>query len=416
MNGQRPAAATPLLFLVAAGLTYACTEDPLGTDPGTSPGETSPTYEFRIPADQLDWTDTTVSGFSDRVDLFFSQSGDREGLRSRTIARFPLPDTFRTFGDTLPADSFPSGYVRLKVDTTSSWLPGFPVTVTLHELTRSFDEREVSWEEARAGEPWTTPGGDIGQVLGSAVMETISDSMIIEFDVDVDSLLMSWTEDLGEPGFILLADPPGTQLNFTSVRLKFQAVLQGRSAAITQDIAALPRTFITDPPPPPTGLGLRIGGSPSARAYFQFTPPDTIDGIPVRGSTINHAQLIFHPLESPEEPFVLERLIGGRPVELLKDPFLLAERTPIGTPSPEVFPLDPDSLANGRPITFNITPVMLRQASLPPDSFETVRLGLRADPDAQSFGYWEIGSEEAPEGYRPEFLIILTPPADLRVK
>ncbi|MCG8467936.1 MAG: hypothetical protein MJB57_06940, partial [Gemmatimonadetes bacterium] len=67
-----------------------------------------------------------------------------------------------------------------------------------------------------------------------------------------------------------------------------------------------------------------------------------------------------------------------------------------------------DSLATGRPLTFDIT-VLMQRASLS-DTRDPIRIGLRADPDAQTFGFWEFGSAESPVALRPRFRVILSPP------
>lgn len=408
----------PFLAVAAAGAAVlaACTEDPLGGDPETSPGPTTPTLEFVVSADQVVWRDTTLTGFADPVDAGFGLAGDTEELEARVLGRFPLPDTFRVFADTAPPESFPSADIRVRLDTALSAVPELPVTLRLRALTRSFDGREATWEQARAGEPWTTPGGDLGPEIGVAVMETLADTVRVEFTVDVDSLLLEWSEGEGEPGFAALVEPEGTRLRIVEMRLRFEVILEGREGPIEQELLAFPRTFITDPALPAAEAGLRVGGIPSSRAYFVFVPPDTIEGVAVRGSRINHAQIILYPLEPPDAPWVLERPVISRPIELLRDPFELYQKTPIGSAAPQAFALDPDSLAVGRPIRLDITSVMIGQAALPPDSVEEVRLGIRPDPDAQAVGYWELGSVEAPPELRPRILIVLTPRSNLGVR
>ncbi|MBN2289625.1 MAG: hypothetical protein JXQ83_09865 [Candidatus Glassbacteria bacterium] len=47
-----------------------------------------------------------------------------------------------------------------------------PITLAVHKLATDFTEEEVTWEQAAAGQPWATPGGDYdSDMLGSATYQ-----------------------------------------------------------------------------------------------------------------------------------------------------------------------------------------------------------------------------------------------------
>ncbi len=419
--GRDAARALPVIgavaaVVLAAAASAACTEDPLTSlDGDSAPGTSTSTLEFLIDsADLPTWRDTTVTGFALPSSASFTISSNRPALLARTLLRYNVPDTIRTFGDTLPPDTFESADLLVVIDTVASELSGTPVTLRALGLTRGFDPDSATWTRAATGTPWATPGGDFGIQLASAELAALSDTLVLEFDVPVDSLLKAWIDSDGEPGFALVVEGPEASLRFRQATLRYDVVLQGRTAAVAQTQVAQIRTFITDPPPPPPGAGLRIGGLPASRLYFDFTPPEILGGASIRGSTINHAVLIFYPLPPPGEPFSLERSLTTRPVTLLSDPFVLGAKTPIG-PTPQAFTtLDPDSLAAGVPTRLDVT-ALVRGALSGEAPVRPIRLGLRADPDAQTLGFWEFGSREAAAGLRPQLRIFLSPPGQFTI-
>jgi hypothetical protein len=407
------------LFGLSGLISTACTEDPLGSAPDQAPGASAPTVEVFVPVDELiGWRDTSLTGFALATEASFALLSDDDQLQARFLGRFPLADTLISGGDTLPADSFPSATVRIVVDTANSTLDRAG-TIRVHALERSFDEFSVSWLEAREGEPWSEPGGDLGPLLGSLELtgmpDTLApDSLVVELESPVDSLLRSWTGTEGEPGIAIVLEGPDVSLRVLRVFLRYEAILEGEEEPELFQRVASPSTFITDVEQPPTGSGLRVGGIPASRAYISFVVPESIAGFPVRGSKIGAAQLVFRSLDPLEGPFRLNQaMIGGR-VDLLLDPFEFGVKTPIGGTT-SLFVLNPDSLAVDIPVRVDVTSILAEQADLPSDSVKEVWLGLRAVPDGQSFGFWELGSVEAPHELRPQLVVILTPPPEFRL-
>lgn len=406
------------LFGLSGLISTACTEDPLGSDPDKAPGPSTPTVEVFLRADEMvSWRDTTFSGFALAAEATFRLLADQDDFEARILGRFPLPDSLIRSGDTLPADSFTTARIRLAVDTANSTLEG-TATVRIHALERSFDELTASWLEARSGEPWDEPGGDLGPVLGSIDLSEVpdsvaTDSLVIELDTSVDSLLKSWSGSDGEPGIAIVAEGPGVSLRIAQILLRFEAVLEGEEDAEPFQRIAEPSTFIVDADQPLQGSGLRVGGIPASRAYLSFVVPESIQGFPLRGSAIGAARLVFHPLAPPESPFTLNQTIVAGRVDLLLDPFAFNEKTPISRTA-SLFAMDPDSLAVNAEVSVDVTSILAAQAALPTDSVKEVWLGLRAVPDGQSLGFWEFASVESPAELQPLLEVILTPPPNFQ--
>jgi hypothetical protein len=401
----------------AAGLSSitlaACVEAPLSLDADSAPGASSETLDFTLLASELSrWRDTSYVGFTLTSQSRFRLIANTSDQMARIIGTLNVPDTIKTFSDTLPASRFDSVSVRLAVDTIDSRFSSFPITVRMVELTRSFDQDSANWVEAALGEPWMTPGGDLGVQLGSVELTEVTDSIVLRFDVSEDSLMKAWRESDGEPGFAFLVEGPETLLSVRSMTFRYQALLEGREFPVNRTQQPTTGTFITDPPPPPIGLPLRMGGLPATRFYIDFDVPTSIDGVSLEGTVINHAELAFMPLPPPDAPFPLEKILASRQVKVLADPFVFGEKTPIGT-SPLTFePLSGDSLAIGRPLRYDVTLLILRAIR---SGELTIRLAFRGDPDGQTFGFWEFGSVEAIAALQPRLRIILTPPPKFEV-
>lgn len=413
MTGRSPVLPMLWVAFVATAAWVGCTEDPLALTGEAAPGASAETRDLTIPVGDLDlWRDTTYSGFALPATAPFALAADEDDLQARILGRLNPPDTIRTFADTLPAQEYSDVRVLVRLDTLRSAFPESPATLRLVSLTRGFDEDSVGWQQASAGVPWTTPGGDLGVELGSVEIASRTDSLLVDLAVSADSLLKAWRASDGESGFALLVQGAGTRLHVTVLRFEYAATLEGRTEPVEQIQSPDARTFITDPPLPPTGLPLRVGGLPSARFYVEFRTPESIGGIPLAGATINFAELVFQPLPPPPGPFPLERSLTARQLTLLADPFVVGPKTPLGA-SPQSFVLlEPDSLSAGRPVRMNVTGLL---ASGTRDAPALIRLGLRPEPDAQALGYWEFGSVEAAPALRPRLRIILTPPPEFDV-
>ena len=411
-----PLPSVPVLVVAAltsVAVLSACIEDPLALDADQAPGASSETRDVTLLASELPgWRDTTYSGFVLASQSPFRLVANTADLSARILAALDVPDTVRTFADTLPAQSYDSVRVRIAIDTVDSRFTTFPVTVRMVSLTRGFEQDSANWSQARPGEPWTTPGGDLGVQLASSEMAAVADSIVFTLDVDEDSLFKAWRADDGEPGFAIVVEGPETHLNVRSITFRYEALLEGREVPVNLTNAPTSGTFIHDPPQPPTGLALRIGGLPANRFYLELDIPDELQGIPLLNAVINHAELLFEPLEPPDAPFPLEDVLASRQVKLLADPFVFYEKTPIGTAPLSTVPLAADTLAAGRPARYDVTLLVLNAVRT---GESKLRIGIRGDPDGQTFGFWEFGSVESPVDVQPKLRIVFTPPPEFEV-
>ena len=409
-----------LFVLVSVGAVLTgCTEDPILADNSeTAPGVSIPTIEIVLEAAELpSWRDTTYWGFVLPSSASFNLSADREDLQARPLARFStIPDS--AFVDTLRVaiDSFTAAAIRLSVDTVLSEIPDEGVEISAWSLSRSFDADEATWQRAREGEPWSTPGGDLEALLGVDSLRfevdtlgVIADSILIQLEGNVDSLLTAWREAGGETGFAIVLSGPGGEVRVDAISLLAEAVPEGIDTVLSVVRRANPSTFIFDPLTPEPTTRLRLVGLPSARYYLDFELPDSLGFIQLRGSTINRATLEFRPTAAPADPFALKANIAAQAVRLLADPFVFGEKTPIGDPLGNLESLRPDDLASGATMQYDITSLIRLWSLWPTDSVFPLRVGIVPLPESQNFGFWEFFSREDAPGLRPVVHLLFTP-------
>jgi hypothetical protein len=401
------------LLLATAG---ACTEEAIVVTGPDGPGATIPTVEVSALASELaGWRDTTFLGYALPATSGLSALADRVELRSRILGRFDIADSVLTAGGgSAEIETFESAVVRVVFDTTRSTF-ALPYLLELYSLARSYDSLQATWTLARDGDPWTTPGGDLLALLASTEFDEPRDTAFVEFIVPVDPLLQAWRASDGEPGFALVVSGDGADLAVREVSIRAEITAVGQTDTITATSLSRAVTFIYDPPQPEVGLGLRLAGLPSARIYLEFEVPEEVDGVPLDGATINHAEIVFHPLAAPAPPFALARdlVIGG--LEVDADPFEVGPKVPVGAPlldpnanQARFITVTPDELKEGVPLRINLTDVMGRFVRL--DTLRVIRIAVRPAPaDGQTFGFWEFGSVESPLALQPELLLLVTP-------
>lgn len=409
---------------LAAAAAWACTQDPLtGPGPEEGDGDAAETVEISLgPGQMASWRDTTLTGFALASDAGFVVLGDRDDFVSRGLLRYPsFPDSVEIDEETLAVEEFLDGSIRVVADSTRSVVPSGAVTLRAFTLGRAFEPEEATWDRAADGQPWDSAGGELDRQIGSVELadgdgEVFGDTVEIPLDAPTDSLLQAWQASDGQPGVALLMEGEDGHVTLASAFLEFDVRPSGRDTTVTFQagtaLAAVPSTSIHDPPTPPVGTSLRVGGLPAARFYTAFRPPDEVDGVRLVGGTINRAEIVFPPASAPAAPFALTGPVTASGVRLDADPFELGARTPIGdTLSTGTVTLDPDSLAAGRPIRFAFTD-LLRRWSSAPDSAGELRIGVRLRPDAQTFAFWEFGSEASPADVRPFLRVVVTPASD----
>jgi len=396
----------------------SCTEDSLiGVDPDSPPGQSSETIELSVDVGDLPvWMDTTFVGFAVPSNSGIRLVASGPTLKSRLMGRFAtIPDSI--FFDTarVAIERMESARLRILVDSLSgSVLPDSGTELRFHSLTRGFDERDVTWGDAREGEPWTTPGGDLGDLLGSIRIDSLQDTIFMPLSVDTDSLLSAWRATDGESGYVLSTLVDGTSITLSSLALVFDVLPEGQDTLIEAVRAPDPSTFIFDPETPPPAGKLRLGGLPSARMYLRFELPETLDGIPLRGSRINRAALVFRSLGTPPAPFATTDTLFATVFNLLANPFELGPKTPIGANFGNFIELNPDQLGSGGEQVFNITALIQAWAAAPPDSLPELRMGVRALPEGDNITFWEFGEGTDPVN-SPRLELLITPPTGFGV-
>lgn len=419
---SRPAAALVglLALVLAAG---ACTEEGLtGLDGVEPPGQAAETRSVTIPVDQLPlWRDTTYSGFATIQDIPFQVVADQPPLQGRGLYRISeVPDSIG--GQAI--DSIGEMVVSVTVDTARSDFSADSATLELFSLARDFTADEADWERASRGEPWATPGGDLETELaatrfrlGAEADSLASDTLSLAFRGSPDSLLTAWGEEGRVPPLALRVRGEGSRLVVRRLAIRLSAKNADMDSLEAIEAEADTATFIHDPELPDAGRNLRIGGLPASRFYFVFRPPDTVEGVPLRGARVNRAELVFHPVSESGSPFRPAVVLSTLATELLADPFRFGPRTPIGASVGDrrVRPLDPDSLAAGRPLEVRVSELLQTWASAPPDSIDRFRVGMRPVPDGQDLGFWEFGSVEAADGQKPVLRLLITPPTDFEL-
>lgn len=408
-----------LPYLAAAVLiSLSCTEDSLiGVDPDTPPGPSSETVELSVDVGNLPlWMDTTYLGYAVPSSSGIQLLATEPTLTSRILGRFStLPDSI--FVDTvrIAIERFESARLRLMVDSLAApVLPDSGTELRLHALTRGFEEREASWSEAKAGEPWTVPGGDLGDLLGSVRVDSLQDTLFVPISADTDSLLAAWRASDGELGYAVSSSADGSNVTLTSLALVFDVKPAGLDTLIEVVRGPQPSTFIFTPETPVPDQALRLGGLPAARVYVRFQLPDTLAGVPLRSSRINRASLILRSLGAPPAPFTTTDTLFASVFDLLADPFQFGPKTPVGINFGSFIELDPDSLAAGGAQDLNITQLIQTWANAPVDSLPELRIGIRTLPEGGGVGYWEFG-EVGDLVAAPRLELLVTPPADFDV-
>lgn len=401
-------------LLVGLGLAWsaACTEDTLtGVDPDAAPGEGRATIEIELSASDVPaWRDTTFTDYALPSTSSIRLVAEGTDLRARVLARFTtLPDSVFVGEDRLPVESFESGRIRLVLDTIVSALPEVGGRVDAYSLARPFVAREATWAEAATGEAWTTPGGDLGEILGTLQIDSlVADTVFLPLSVETDSLLQAWLADDGGAGLALLTDSDGASLTVRQVVLAFDVKPAGRDTLIQTLRSATSSTFVFDPPAPSPGMSLRLGGLPAARAYVSFELPELVGDVELRGARINRATLLLSSTGTPAAPFATVDTLLASTFSLLSDPFEFGPKTPVGVNTSNPVQILPQVMEDGGDLELPITGVVQEWAAADPDSIPELNLGVRILPEGGAISYWQFGDASDP-ARAPRVRIVLTP-------
>lgn len=399
-------------------VSVSCTEDALvGVDPDSSPGQAAETVRVQVGAAALPlWLDTTFVGFAVPATSGIQLLSTGGTLNSRVLSRIEtIPDSLFVDTARVAITEYQSAALRLIVDTlASSALPDSGTDIRMHALSRAFELREASWTEARSGEPWTTPGGDLGELLGTIHIDSLQDTLLVPLSTDVDSLLTEWRDSDGEFGYVLSASADGATLAFSSQVLVFDIMAETQDTTIELVRGPRTQTFIFEPATPDPASALRLGGLPAARTYVRFELPDSLDGVPLRGARINRASLFLRSTGAPAPPFATTDTTFASMFELLADPFDQGAKTPIGGGLGTLIELDPVALGAGEEQELNITGLVQSWAAAAADSTVDLRFGIRMQPEGAAVGFWEFG-QLGDVGAEPRLELLVTPPTEFDV-
>jgi hypothetical protein len=103
-------------------------------------------------------------------------------------------------------------YATILQATLSIWptyrYPSQSMMITAHRVTRAWEEAAATWNTARAGVPWQTPGGDYDTT--PAAVQTAS-NINTWLNFDITSLVADWVRDpAGNFGVLLLGPGQGS--------------------------------------------------------------------------------------------------------------------------------------------------------------------------------------------------------------
>ena len=410
-------------------LFAACTRDEIvNVEPGNAPGESAETVESLISTSGLsDWIDTVFFGFSDADGASFTISAAGAALASRALIRFgSVPsDVFvrDTFSDIV---SYDSTKLILPLDTARSMPASGGTTLRLVSVSEEWDAGSADWQFAidslGVAVPWSVPGGAFGDVLAEAVADTGDLEIVFDLAAISDSLLQAWADTTRQNNGVAVVAVDSGRITATLPRITFLAVPEADpDSMIALEQSPSERTFIFDPPAPlPPAGALRLGGIDGWRIYTQLLIPDSIEvsggggRLSIAGAQVQRAELILHALAPPPAPFTAEAPFGGGANRLADDFTVLGAKTPLAEPIiGSNFTLDPDSLEVGSTVRIDLTG-RLQQVADSLDRFgmtiqPKIRIGVRALPEAGTFGYWEFGSSEGDPALAPVIRIVFTP-------
>ncbi len=413
-----------IMIPTLSAVLLGCTERALlEVDPETAPGQKTPTEEIEIPIDGLvSWRDTTYLGYATPASSSFRALADSADLQARLLGRVEtIPDSIDVGSGRTEVESFADGNFRLVVDTALSTVPSSGMELEVFALTRGYDEDEATWSRSSSGVPWTTPGGDLGMRVAALRIDapfdsTSSDTLLVPLEVDTDSLLKAWRSTGGEPGFAVTASGSAGYLDVSRLALVFDVKPVNQDTFVTIARSASGYTMIFDPETPAPGTALRVAGLPAARIYLSFELPEEWQGLQLKGSTINAAELVFRPAPPEPIPFRLESPIDVIPLSLLADPWELGEKTPIGPPVGPTVLLDPEAMVEvDAELALSITPLVLAWSLSPPDSLTVLHVGVQAFPEGRDLGYWQFGSDRDVSSLRPSVRLLVTPRVPFRL-
>ncbi|UCC74791.1 MAG: hypothetical protein JSV86_09660 [Gemmatimonadota bacterium] len=424
--------------LTACALVLAgCGRDELvNVDPEAAPGPTPTTYESILDASQLTgWIDTVFGGFLAPAALGYIQIEDgTPGVSFRGLVRFEsIQDTARLLSGASPVLRYDSARVVISVDSAATRLAAAGTVLQLVEMEQEWDV-SASWELAvdspGVSIPWTGgPGGSLGptvfdqDTLALVVTDTTTempDSVIFWLDEASDSLLKLWVDTTQTNTGLAVVVADSGRVRLFSPRLLYNMVPETEpDTALSTRSVATANTFYLDTTSISDIAGiLRVGGINGWRVYAEIEVPDSVPVLgsaelqPLRGSTINKAELVLTSLDPVAPPFGAETEFGAGVNELADDFRVYGTKTPLSSFVPgSSFIVFPDSLAADSTLRVDLTLEFQRWAEQLPGTALPLRLAIRAIPEDAAFGFWEFGAVDGDPAQAPLLRIVFTPAA-----
>jgi hypothetical protein len=421
---------------IAALALSACERDEIvNLDPESAPGPSSPTLETLLDASVLsDWADTTFGGFTRPGITNYIQvlAGQALGT-TRGLIQFNDIDSGLT-----EVELYDSVRVVMGVDSARTFLPA--VGMTILQLVEVQQEWDVSatWEFAvdspGVAVPWTGgPGGSLGptilaeDTLALIVTDTTTempDSLVFWLGEASDSLLRLWADSVEVNTGLAVVVADSGRVRLVGPRLEYETIpVDDPEVSVERSSLPTAETFIFDPTGTENTDGiLRVGGIGGWRSYTQFGIPDSVpvlgatDLYPLRGSTINKAELVLVSVDQRPSPFKAEAPFQTLTYALADNFLVFGPRTPagdlVGGGDAIVFP---DSIMAGDTMRVELTALLQDWSEASADSIPLLRFLIRPASAVATFGFWEFGAIDGGPAFAPSFRVVFTPPAEFRL-
>jgi hypothetical protein len=280
------------LLALAVGLP-ACQDDlPTALDPALAPGFI--TWEERLePAEHLE--DIGVfRGFIDpRSAPFLVLAREFDGaLSANALARFgDLPDSISySFGGTAVTDTAFSvvGGELIAIVDTLALVAGTAVTLEAWSIAQEWDPSTVTWthsvDAADDRQPWTSPGGARGELLGRMAWAWTaggSDTLRLELDGETLAQLMVASST---PDILLTVVDPGSRMEVRRLELRLTVEPEASDTVTSLTVPLVAQRFVASAT---SALHpWQIGGITGDRHLFRLELPDVLPCPTCPGGTI----------------------------------------------------------------------------------------------------------------------------------
>jgi hypothetical protein len=433
---------SPVRLAIAALVLTACERDEIvNVDPEAAPGPSSPTLETLLDTSVLsDWADTAFGGFTGAgVTSYIQVVGGAPVGTTRGLAQYNNVEVeVRIPGFISEVETYDSARVVIGVDSTQTFLPAAEMMILrLVEVQQEWDV-SATWEFAvdtpGVAVPWAGgPGGSLGptilaeDTLALVVVDTTTempDSLVFWLGEASDSLLKLWADSLEvNTGLaVVVADSGNTRL--FGARLAYNMIpVDNPDTAVAASSFATAETFIFDPTGTENIEGiLRVGGVEGWRTYTQFVIPDSVPVLgstelyPLRGSTINKAELLLVSVGQRPSPFKAEDAFQTSTYALADDFLVFGPKTPLGNfvRAGDVI-VFPDSIAVGDTVRVELTLLVEDWSEASLDSIPLLRFLIRPTSAAATFGFWEFGAIDGDPAFAPSLRVVFTTPVGFRL-